>query len=496
MSGGQANRLPTWARYTIAVLAQGPFFAILWVAHPRVPLGDYRIIYAVMLIAVVYLLGEGPAIPVFVMDTAIFACFFLPHASRVGHNTTFESELLAFALGVGIVGIATAAIVRSKRRSDELAEALKKSEEDLNRAQSVARTGSWRLDVRRDQLVWSDETYRLFGIAPGTPLTYESFLANVHPDDREYVDTQWQAALRGEDYDIEHRIIVNGEARWVRETAVLEFDDEGALLGGFGTVQDITERKRVEETKDRLLEREHRIAEALQQALIPSQIPVAIGNWSVAARYQPALEEARVGGDFYDVFELGEGKCGVLIGDIAGKGLAAAMRVAAVRHAIRSYAYMHTSPADVMRLANEALCKESADEQNVLTAFFAVIDIRDNSVVYANAGHEPPVMRSRDGRVVELDVTGPMLGIVADSVYCERSVWLEPGDEIVMFTDGITEARKEGVLLQKEGVIRHLNRLGDATSDEIAQGLLQSAIDYAGGSLQDDAAIVVLEYKE
>jgi PAS domain S-box-containing protein len=125
-------------------------------------------------------------------------------------------------------------------------QALLEGEQDLNRAQAVAHTGSWRLDVRRNQLLWSDETHRIFGIPRETPMTYETFLSSVHTEDREYVDRKWASALRGEPYDIEHRIIVDDEVKWVRERAELEFDSKGELKGGFGTVQDITERKRIE----------------------------------------------------------------------------------------------------------------------------------------------------------------------------------------------------------------------------------------------------------
>jgi len=125
-------------------------------------------------------------------------------------------------------------------------QALLEREQDLNRAQAVAHTGSWRLDVKHDQLLWSDETHRIFGIPRETPMTYETFLSSVHTDDREYVDKKWNAALQGEPYDIEHRIIVDDDVKWVRERAELEFDSKGELKGGFGTVQDITERKRIE----------------------------------------------------------------------------------------------------------------------------------------------------------------------------------------------------------------------------------------------------------
>lgn len=134
--------------------------------------------------------------------------------------------------------------VTDKRRA---VEALRDSQLDLKRAQAVARTGSWRMDVRENQLLWSDETYRLFGVPLGAPLTYESFLGAIHPDDRAFVDREWQAALHGAPYDIEHRIVVDGQVVWVRERAELEFDDDGELLGGFGTVQDVSQRKQVEE---------------------------------------------------------------------------------------------------------------------------------------------------------------------------------------------------------------------------------------------------------
>lgn len=135
--------------------------------------------------------------------------------------------------------------------------ALRASEDDLVRAQTVGKIGSWRLDVRRNELTWSAENYRIFGIPEGTPLSYETFLARVHPDDRDYVDRMWQASLAGEPYDIEHRLLIDGKMKWVSEKAELEFDAQGNLVGGFGVTQDITERRL---TKNRLREANERLA--------------------------------------------------------------------------------------------------------------------------------------------------------------------------------------------------------------------------------------------
>ena len=184
----------------------------------------------------------------------------LSSGSRIETEENIGEETFAFILTpvAEYVNVYGRGITKRKRAEDSLRE----SQKDLNRAQAVANTGSWRLDLRRNELLWSDETYRMFGIQAGTPLTYEVFLSKVHPEDREYVDKKWQAALRGERYDIEHRILVNGEVKWVREKAELDFNEERVLLSGFGTVQDITERKEMEqELRSTLEASQHRQAE-------------------------------------------------------------------------------------------------------------------------------------------------------------------------------------------------------------------------------------------
>lgn len=119
-------------------------------------------------------------------------------------------------------------------------------EAELDRAQAVAHVGSWHLDIATGELKWSQETCRLFGVPPGSRMTYDDFLRAIHPEDRNKVDTAWQQAMQGRPYDLEHRIVVAGKVKWLRELAELEFTVDGKLCAGVGTVQDITARKQAE----------------------------------------------------------------------------------------------------------------------------------------------------------------------------------------------------------------------------------------------------------
>ncbi|OHC64686.1 MAG: hypothetical protein A2040_03315 [Rhodocyclales bacterium GWA2_65_19] len=151
-----------------------------------------------------------------------------------------------------LFGITTLGVAVLNGQRNLAQKALQMSEENLNRAQSVGGVGSWYLDIPKNHLEWSDETYRIFGVIGGKPLDYEAFIACVHPDDRARVETAWQQAMQGKPYDAEHRIIVNDDLKWVRERAEIVFDAQRRPVFGTGTVQDITDWKAAQEDIRRL----------------------------------------------------------------------------------------------------------------------------------------------------------------------------------------------------------------------------------------------------
>ncbi|MGZ6143875.1 MAG: ATP-binding protein [Myxococcales bacterium] len=250
-----------------------PLAALLveWLFWPYVkPYGWF--LYYPAVFASSWIGGRAIGVLATVLSTSLVWWFFIPPA-----HTILKDEVRVLFPAAAFMAMGVVFSLFHDRLRAALA-SLRDASGNLNRAQAVAKTGSWRLDVRHDQLRWTDETYRIFAIPRGTKMTYEEFLACVHPDDREQVDRTWQAALAGEPYDIEHRIVAGGAVKWVRERAELDFAG-GALVGATGTVQDITERKGVEAALARAHETERRLRKELEDvALADSIISEAVAD--------------------------------------------------------------------------------------------------------------------------------------------------------------------------------------------------------------------------
>jgi len=182
------------------------------------------------------------------------------------------------------------------------------------------------------------------------------------------------------------------------------------------------------------IEQELHVARLIQQQFLPKELPDLPG-WHVAAHYQPASE---VGGDFYDFIELPGGQLGVVIGDVTDKGVPAALVMATTHSILRAEAARLVSPGDVLRRANALLIEEMPPHMFV-TCLFAVLDPTSGRLRYANAGHDLPYLRTADG-VVELRATGMPLGLLPDMEYEEKEVFLEPGQEVLLHSDGVVEA--------------------------------------------------------
>ncbi len=258
--------------------------------------------------------------------------------------------------------------------------------------------------------------------------------------------------------------------------------------------RDCTDRRAAQEASALASRRNARIANILQQSLISPQSPIQPKGYEIAARYLPALSEAEVCGDFYDLIDLGASRIGIVIGDVVGKGLGAAARVAAVKYTLRSYAYLNDHPSKVMEITNSALCKDTFAESDMLTAFFAVLDVETGNLTYANAGHEPPCLRHTDRTVELLSEGGPMFTGMDDYAYTERTTSLRDEDVLVLLTDGIAEARRDSLseLFGERELMSCLLKLEGASAEETVNGVLEDAVSFAGGELRDDVAVVVI----
>jgi serine phosphatase RsbU (regulator of sigma subunit)/anti-sigma regulatory factor (Ser/Thr protein kinase) len=182
------------------------------------------------------------------------------------------------------------------------------------------------------------------------------------------------------------------------------------------------------------IEQELHVARLIQQQFLPNTLPDLPG-WHVAAHYQPARE---VGGDFYDFLELPGGRLGVVIGDVTDKGVPAALVMATTHSILRAEAARLVSPGEVLRRANALLIEEMPPHMFV-TCLFAVLDPETGRLRYANAGQDLPYLRTADG-VVELRATGMPLGLLPDMEYEEKEVVLQPGQEVLLHSDGVVEA--------------------------------------------------------
>jgi len=238
-----------------------------------------------------------------------------------------------------------------------------------------------------------------------------------------------------------------------------------------------------------LYDDQRRVADTLQQAMltVPGQLP----GVAFSCLYRSATGNARVGGDFYGVFPLPGDRIGVAIGDVSGKGLAAAATASMVKDTVRAFATAGDPPSEVLRKTNEVI-HHMLDSASFVTILFGVLDPAACTFTYCSGGH-PPAMLVRGGSAELLSEGGTIVGPFRGSEYREESCTMGPEDTLVMYTDGVTEARRDSELYGEDRLVASIVSLPAAMGlERLIEHLFFEVLDHTGGPLADDVAILAV----
>ena len=316
---------------------------------------------------------------------------------------------------------------------------------------------------------WSPESSRLYGSLDDGRVLRSWVIAPVRGRERAPSGRLLVGDPKVRAFDEHHEQVVDGLARQL-----------GLLL-----------------ENQRLLDEQGRIAAGLQETLLPPVLP-AIDGLEIAVRYRPAGDVAVVGGDFYDVFPSADGTWMVVLGDVCGVGPEAAAVTGVARYSLRAVARQDPSPSRSLHAVNDAIATRRADSRfctAVVLAFRAGggPDERDIAITWSNAGHPAPVLLRDDGRVHLLDARlGPLLGVIPDAEYLDDKIVLGPGDALILYTDGVIEARDDGEQFGEARLLDLAATCAGRTADGIARRIELAVIDHLQAVPDDDVAIVVI----
>jgi serine phosphatase RsbU (regulator of sigma subunit) len=279
-------------------------------------------------------------------------------------------------------------------------------------------------------------------------------------------------------------------AEVVATLTIVSFDP-GRPIGSAAieTAQSIAAQAALAIDNGRLYQQQKDFADTIQRALLPRTHPELQGL-EIGEVYESSAR-VDVGGDVYDFLELGDGRLAVVLGDVTGHGIDATADMAMAKFVFRSLSREHPEPAEFLAAANDVVVGEIAPGKFITMAYLT-IDSRDGSLVAASAGHPAPLVVTEDGDVRPLDVGGLALGIESGQAYApDRSV-LAPGSSVVLFTDGVIEARKDGELYGPQRLARGIAEHRRLPPRELARAIVDDCRAFAGGELADDCAVVVI----
>ncbi len=233
---------------------------------------------------------------------------------------------------------------------------------------------------------------------------------------------------------------------------------------------------------------EYEEARQIQQALMPKEIPQMPGL-EISGSWRPARI---VGGDYFDVYKFDASRLGLCIADVSGKGMPAALLMSNLQAVVKGLATENTSPKELLEKVNRVMCRNTT-EAKFITLFYGLLDVDRKTLQYTSAGHNPPGLTREDGVQVRLEQGGLILGVFEESVYDQGEIDLRPGDRLVMFTDGLSEA------VDGDGEEFGEKRLAEASrgnrqlsAEALHRCLLGRVTDFCRGEFEDDATILVV----
>jgi serine phosphatase RsbU (regulator of sigma subunit) len=332
----------------------------------------------------------------------------------------------------------------------------------------------------------------------GAPNVMRTGRSELYP---EVTDEMLQRNAR----DADHLAVLRSVG--IRSAMMVPMRTRGRILGAitFATGQrrfgeedlrlaeDLGRRAAVAVETSRLYTERATVARTLQESLLPPQLP-EIDGFDLAARYTAAGAGSEVGGDFYDVFELGPSEWAVVIGDVCGKGADAASLTALVRYTIRALATPQREPSDVLALVNQAILRQRSDNRFCTVAMLRLSLNPDGGarVTFSNGGHPLPLLMRADGSAEPFGLPGTLLGVVPDPDLSHQAFEIAPGDSLVLYTDGVTEARAPTVLLEPPDLARLVERCPLNGAADMARCIEESVLDKEQTVPQDDIAILVV----
>ncbi|MFE4977341.1 SpoIIE family protein phosphatase [Kitasatospora sp. NPDC056651] len=370
----------------------------------------------------------------------------------------------------------------------------------LRQAQRLARVAGFEERPAEGRIRWSEGLRELYGLPPDAPpVPLDRLARHTHPDDRPAIrrllDTvrhhhrTASAVVRLDRPDGTHRF-----TRVIAEPVV---DETGRLAAVRGAYHDVSAQHWTEvalgATRERLADSEQESAERaqlalrLQQAILPAAPPpLGVTGLHAAVRYRPAAQRDRVGGDWYDVLVLPDRRVLLAVGDVAGHGVDAATGMVALRHALRGLAVTGAGPGRLLAWANTVALREPW--QVTATAVCVLVDPVGGELRWARAGHLPPVRLGSDGaRLLPLP-HGVLLGALDDAEYEERTDRLDPGDVLLLYTDGLVERRDRPV----EESVEQLLRAAGAPGPDLEQ-YLDRLLELSPADTDDDTCLIAVQ---